>query len=462
MPISWKRRSTHPRSRLAGTSKRRRTKPTRQLAYCGATQISMAWFLNLPEKALKLHFSQEEQTLLAHRSVIPDVADRALHRRKARSKLNTSSTQPAPKPPSHNFTFFDEALNASIASELGSLAVPSLPFKPSVTASRPIAETWKANLVFSMEDRRPHETFFDDSHDDPIPQTDLALERKPRSRRSSIRRAVSLILDNTASNTNQVTPHRPAAPNLRLSQRKSWPHPKGTSATSVYHTQSPSQYYQDPEARMKLKIYLASPQKFQEVLEYGFPSFTSSEAERPNVERLSFAADRASNDAQTFLRNNTLSFLDNDDEDEDERSGFSDAAESYDASIDDDKFTLGNHSLVRHSNTYKFEPTTKLLSRPSRGSSSLHRPSHDRHLPRWNGSREMTLRMTLTKPEFRDPEENLDGWQARPLALHDPLALQELPQVLNDLHDSMPFRTTHGKGKARSLWKKMKQGGTTT
>ncbi len=361
-------------------------------------------------------------------------------------------------PPSHNFTFFDEALNASIASELGSLAVPSLPFKPSVTASRPIAETWKANLVFSMEDRKPQETFFDDSHDDPIPQTDLTFERKPRSRRSSIRRTMSLILHNTARNANQVAPHTPAAPNLP-SQRKSWPHPKGTSATALYHT-LPSQYYQDPEARMKLKIYLASPQKFQEVLEYGFPSFTGPEAEIPKVGRLSLAADRASNDAQTFLRNNTLSFLDNDDEDDDERDGFSDAAESYDASIDDDKFTLGNHSLVRHSNTYKFEPTTKLLSRPSRGSSSLHRPSHDRPLPRWNGSREMTLRMTLTKPEFR--EENLDGWQACPFALNDPLALQVLPPVLNDPHDSMPFRTTHGKGKARSLWKKMKQGGTTT
>src|SRR5699024_8789531 len=42
-----------------------------------------------------------------------------------------------------------------------------------------------------------------------------------------------------------------------------------------------AQYYQDPEARLKLRVFLASPQKFDEAIEFGFPAL-EKENHSPN------------------------------------------------------------------------------------------------------------------------------------------------------------------------------------
>ena len=71
-------------------------------------------------------------------------------------------------------------------------------------------------------------------------------------------------------------------------------------------------YYQDPEARKKLRKYLASPQKFDEAVEFGFPSVPArnSTCERdPNFRSISYST--SGNDAQQFLQDNRVGFLDN-------------------------------------------------------------------------------------------------------------------------------------------------------
>lgn len=44
------------------------------------------------------------------------------------------------------------------------------------------------------------------------------------------------------------------------------------SCSSDSSIDPPAQYYRDPEARLKLRVYLASPQKFDEAVEFGFPT----------------------------------------------------------------------------------------------------------------------------------------------------------------------------------------------
>jgi len=44
----------------------------------------------------------------------------------------------------------------------------------------------------------------------------------------------------------------------------------------INSTDTDAAYYQDPEARLKLRVYLAFPQKFDEAVEFGFPSTAES------------------------------------------------------------------------------------------------------------------------------------------------------------------------------------------
>ncbi|KAL4867862.1 hypothetical protein BDV12DRAFT_111552 [Aspergillus spectabilis] len=57
-----------------------------------------------------------------------------------------------------------------------------------------------------------------------------------------------------------------------LSRPSSKSKPRHTSQSSTSTIDPSAQYYHDPEARLKLRVYLASPQKFDEAIEFGFPA----------------------------------------------------------------------------------------------------------------------------------------------------------------------------------------------
>ena len=81
------------------------------------------------------------------------------------------------------------------------------------------------------------------------------------------------------------------------------------SIDSTVSIDAAATYYQDPEARMKLRKYLASPQKFDEAVAFGFPSLP---ARTSVVEKdlLRTPHSTSGNDAQRFLREDTLQFVD--------------------------------------------------------------------------------------------------------------------------------------------------------
>ena len=221
-------------------------------------------------------------------------------------------------------------------------------------------------------------------------------------------------------------------------------------------------HYQDPEARLKLRVYLASPQKFDEAIEFGFPSrdvigarpareirnqkprgnsrasgsFAASasilgdpavaSASIPTPTTSASAArgrNRRENDFCAGWSDGMMrSFLaDGNDEDEDDEyeDGFRDSG-SDSPSIADPESPLTPSTWEKPSPSTTIKPmrlpghvltptlevgtmmTTTTLSSLSSSSSYYAQAPTD--------GREMTLRMTLTRPDLRSHEEHIYGW----------------------------------------------------
>lgn len=222
-------------------------------------------------------------------------------------------------------------------------------------------------------------------------------------------------------------------------------------------------HYQDPEARLKLRLYLASPQKFDEAVEFGFPSSdlasTSVSPVLSKEEASSKASRRQSRqslllDSASFLG----TFLADDDDDDDDEDDYED---DEDRDIDDndveenlDDEDNNNNKSNNNSNHNIADSSDKAASKDSLAHSSEYSHSHSlrRAAPpipessRCSGRRimvrpatgpsriehsraftiggeegafvappprEMTIRMTLTRPDLRVDDEHqfYYGWQ---------------------------------------------------
>lgn len=193
-------------------------------------------------------------------------------------------------------------------------------------------------------------------------------------------------------------------------------------------------HYQDPEARRKLRTYLASPQKFDEAIEFGFPSTAGSDTTIPHYQLPPISAHHSrkfSRDMRTFLRDGKLTFF----EDSTRRCTRTQTPNQGLDSDSDSVLDLSTPSTPSSSPGLSSRVHSRSQSHPhpysrqiSRSSSSLSSPGLP---PRFN--REMTLRMTLTRPDLRADDDQLYGWQHSMSPKHmrdDPLALEEL--VLTD------------------------------
>jgi hypothetical protein len=142
---------------------------------------------------------------------------------------------------------------------------------------------------------------------------------------------------------------------------------------------SEAAHYQDPSTRMTLRQYVASPQKFDEALAYGFPSLSDSNgSERKQSKDNGSSAYRL----RTFLDDDRSSTHSND-------STLSDPDSPKTPPVMEKPVPV--HPLRMH--TEPLLPTvfgaTKATANP----------------------REMTMRMTLTRPDLRTHEEQIYSWQ---------------------------------------------------
>ncbi|KAJ5761855.1 uncharacterized protein N7511_005237 [Penicillium nucicola] len=394
-----------------------------QLAYLAA-QADSQCFHALPAKIQQRLFSPDEQRRLrkAYRhSLIYDAADVAYRRDLARpwTSIGCSST-------------------ASPPSESVSIAQTSTAF-------------WDSDSESDEEtDPNMDPTFYDNFRWlDEDGDLDLSLDEyhahvadaatRKKSRRPSFRRSLSFsnqlrrkqlepIIPISARGLPLVSQSQPLTPlsnrseSRPASRHRPFQHEPKSSTSSI----DPSaQYYQDPDARLKLRVYLASPQKFDEAIEFGFPSLEQKKEENVAPEN-SPRPTLVDQDFGTFF------------EDDDGTMVGSPGGSVHDA--------LPSPTSI---------PSPREAPRPSVESSLMQRrqswlPGAKGVPQRLPGNREMTLKMTLTRPDLRT-----DSPTPSQSSKEDPLRLAELPPA--DRPQSIWDSDLEDQGMMRKMWRKLRR-----
>jgi hypothetical protein len=342
----------------------------------------------LPEKIRKKEFTREEQVLLAGRlrdSVILDAADEAIIRnRRASRNMSPSSDLPSPTSPS----LIDSIDMADFDTE--KQAVPAAFYE----SFRWMDEEQDLDLKLVLDDYHAN--------------LDGAVIPTPEStRRPSFRRTLSVSKMPFGRNSLSVQPRIPKI-NTNHNRAISLMAPRNAILDSVSPIDPNATHYQDPEARLKLRVYLASPQKFDEAIEFGFPSMdeiaNDKENEPPRLtrEEESISPSTRRSDNPYILKDIDVTCLF---EDEDDISMLD--PDSPLTPMDKD---IGFRTQLRPTPPVRASKLSADLT-----NSSVIRPvimkrpeSYSHGMTR---SREMTLRMTLTRPDLRD-ENAIYGWQS--------------------------------------------------
>ena len=418
------------------------------------------WFQSLPDKVQKKHFTTEEQRALTSRreSLILDAADEVLLR-VGRHRIGSVPT-------------IQTTYSSSSAS-----SVHTLEDEPHVDSAIDMDESFFDSFRW-MEDDDELDLTLDDYHSHLANSTEPASRHS--NRRPSFRRTVSLTEPSHVESNPPVSVERDprttsSTPLPRTSRRNSYQRDSSRSrndrviTTPVYAPSKAidqsTKYYQDPEARLKLRVYLASPSKFDEALEFGFPSLESTE-HLPHPRRPSLTRTYHTEPApQTFYDSENPSFLDGSDSDTD------DDVESLPEM--DAPHTPSDAIFFR--NTHRLpisKPSSSDIDRPFSSSKASGRfnvrqseqqPQHHHHhhnhnqpyaLPSCN--REMTLRMTLTRPDLRASEDLLYGTTSTTTASdnNDPLALEHLPAAV-DASDIWDQGRNENAGAVKKFWRKV-------
>ncbi|KAK7521672.1 hypothetical protein IWZ03DRAFT_99247 [Phyllosticta citriasiana] len=408
-PMPQRPQTSHSSQRSASQSRshsatRKTLRKARNTLDCDVTQAEAQWFLSLPDKIIKTCLSRDEAILLAHRceALVID-SDSEYGPNGDDADRRGRWPYPDVNPHSHD----PDAAESPLPSN--HMVPRPLPARPSVSPRRnPLRKALPSTHGFARHSSAP-----------PLPSPGAL----PLYHQSARPRAAS----------NIVAPRHSG------------------DANEPY-----AKHYQDPETRSKLREYLASTQKFDEVVEYGFPSSKQPVDRSTEAPRSDPYARLASRDVQTFLRDDAVSFL---------SSSYDDESDEENSSVADMDAPM---TPLDHDEGFRAQlPDSNKSSMDSRGGASQPwRPngSHESHLNPFSqslGNREMTLRMTLTRPELRADETELYGWQQSEDRKNDPLALQDLPPENEDktgMHGPFaPHASKHAK-LVRKFLGKVKKG----
>lgn len=203
-----------------------------------------------------------------------------------------------------------------------------------------------------------------------------------------------------------------------------------------------------------LRVYLASPQKFDEVIEFGFPSeqdviAASSDKERQVSNKHGGSKSGLSDTNKTFFNDDAGSLLEDD---------MSIAEPDSPVTPSEDIFKYQHSRLMSMSeaNTTTRNEFTHL---------GFRKPTPHKHAESYSlsstGAREMTLRMTLTRPDLRAEEDVIYGWQAKERVKTPPKSAT--PEPLEQAPMRGPFDGEDGwgplpknDGVVKRFWNKMK------
>ncbi|KAI3401738.1 hypothetical protein diail_9402 [Diaporthe ilicicola] len=434
--------SSHKNKRRKHLSKRSAPDPYATRDSLSTAVSDSSWFLNHPERVGKTQLSRQEQCELVKHlraSVILDAADEAIY--KLRHKPSNLTLTPTPE---------IDCSTSTLSTRRGSFDSLTDAMAQSQAASRedPARESlYESFRWLDEEEDLDLRLFLDDYHANLREE----LPHVTKSRRPSFRRHLSISKRpfgmNAASGSQSDARDSDTAP-ASPSHNTTLPQHQQQNSTALQHSQrlsrtlslmSPRQHvrsesltgidpgaahYQDPEARLKLRVYLASPQKFDEAIEFGFPATDSVQAPSTLSNRRSVVRKRQSrlqlkDDSAEHMR----SFLDDgddedlSDDDDDDASSISDPDSPRTPHMGGLTPPPGHHRPIRVSTDPLHQATTQ---RGGQFLTARAREPNDAYAQIPANSREMTLRMTLTRPDLRADDEQIYGWQAAQQAAYLP------------------------------------------
>ncbi|CAI7664106.1 unnamed protein product [Penicillium glandicola] len=403
----------------------KRSSPSRKLRKPGSLQLTYLaaqadsqCFHSLPAKIQQKLFSPEERRRLRNayrQSLIYDAADVAYRRDSGRNSETRPST--------------DHSHQAIV------------PIQPSTV--------FYSDSESDEEDPDMDQTFHDSFRWlDEDGDLDLSLDEyhahvadaatKKRSR-PSFRRSLSF--SNQLRKTLEITPivarglpsvsqSQPLTP---LSNRTSEFRPSSsrfqhTPKLSTSSIDPAAQYYQDPDARLKLRVYLASPQKFDEAIEFGFPSLDQN---KENIAPEPVSPKPAS-PGPTLVNADFGTFFEDDDG----------------TMVGSPGGSVENEPIPSPVLTQRDAPRPSALLQ--RRQSWL--PGSKGVPQRLPANREMTLKMTLTRPDLRTDSPTPP---ASSKEKEDPLRLAELPPA--DHTHSIWDSDLDEQGMVKKMWRKLRR-----
>jgi hypothetical protein len=369
-----------------------------------------AFYESLPSTLRSKLFSREEQVFLAsHRNtVIVDAADEVLYKRGHQTHHPQSNLQSSESLPlfqdlgcaEEDMVDYDPAMDHSDFEGFRWLETPDEEldlklddYHTALTQTTPQSQTPK---------RRP--SF----------RRNLSLSTISFSRRGSIsdQNTVSATTRHSSLSSGQV---RPISSLLDSHKHR--------SHSSISSIDPSAKYYRDPEARLKLRVYLASPQKFDEAVEFGFPSLR--EREKVQYARPQTSPRLTHDSARTFFTDDTPSLSEDDDDEKDD-------LDNPDTPLDAEFRRFSKKSSSERTGItrpqLRFEPYALAST----------------------NNREMTLHMTLTRPDLRSADEMKPVKKVNEM----PLEQEALPcdDVPHSIWDTLPEDSSV----VKRLWKRLK------
>lgn len=400
LPIQRPRKSSIADRRNAPVVELRRRPSSRRLRNRSSSSNDASWFLNLPPKVKRKNFTKEERVVLDGRlqdKIILDAADEAVLRHRM------SRVIPQPLGPKVDF------------SESPSPQTPRSIYKEKIPEPVMAETMYDSFRWMDEESDLDLRLVLDDYHAN---LEGVVIPSPTSNRRPSFRRQMSISkIPFGRSSLSSIQPRSPKTEtppvihNRQKSRAMSLIAPKHQIQNSVSSIDPNATHYQDPEARLKLRVYLASPQKFDEAIEFGFPSMDGvAGADKENKPPMRLSKD-IPEIKRSFATEAGRSFLD------DAASLFEDDISMADPDSPitplgaDSSFSTEHRSSISAYGTKSSKTSVDFSHLGITKPTLIKQP--DSYAQAAAGSREMTLRMTLTRPDLRADETTIYGWQSR-------------------------------------------------
>ena len=396
------------------------------------TSDTAALFASLPAAIRRKQFSREEQVLLAseRHPVILDAADNLYNKHCRQTSFIERPLTSLSRPATSYFPI--------TRTQSSFLLDPDREDEEDGIRDDTMIEFDPASYKWLEEE--PHLDLRIDDYHASIAETARRQSELPARRPFARNLSISNLSLRRSSISSQRPPQiltRSAHPSMYFSQAPTMPasptahRPRASTRQSSISSVDPNaQHYQDPAARMKLRVYLASPSKFDEALEFGFPSAQDKSQEasgRPKTSpRLTDGSGRS------LYTDDTPSLSGDDGSSHVERETL------YDPRTPDDAHFRQNRTSQKSSNDrHSIRPhVLRGATEPYAQGTTL--------------DREMTIHMTLTRPDLRSPQ---DSQFSTKTINAQPIEQSTLPSTNGptSIWETMP----EDQSKMKKLWKKL-------